>query len=369
VIGSGVLVLVVALIVLLLGGPGSEGAARLRVRRARPAGAATSADGAAPEGAVPEEAVLEGAVPRDVAPAGTVSEAVPADAVHERRNAVPAVPAAPAPAHVVPGPAAEPVAAAALRTGAPLVGVPRAAVPSSAASRPPRGGAGTWRSDLPVQPSPWLPRHSQQRPTAPRVGAGSSPPGPSAALRLPRGRRPSVTRTDLVAVTTAVVASLRAGSDPSRAWQEAIGVRPEPGHAPTVDEVLGALSGGGAAAHDHGVVRSVTTLVGATRLALLLGAPLAVVLERCAATVEADDETAAELDAALAGPRQTATLLGWLPAVGLLLGLLLGADPVGVLTDGGWGTCCGAAGIGLTVLGRLWVRRMIARARAAGGLD
>jgi tight adherence protein B len=367
VIGSGVLVLVVALIVLLLGGSGSEGAARRRVRRARPAGAATSADGAAPEGAV-----LEGAVPHDAAPTDTVSEAVPADAVHERRNAVPAVPAvpaAPAPAHVVPEPAAEAVAAAALRTGAPLVGAPRAAVPSSAASRPPRGGAGTWRSDLPVQPSPWLPRHSQQQPTAPRVGAGSSPPGPSAALRLPRGRRPSVTRTDLVAVTTAVVASLRAGSDPSRAWQEAIGVRPEPGHAPTVDEVLGALSGGGAAAHDRGVVRSVTTLVGATRLALLLGAPLAVVLERCAATVEADDETAAELDAALAGPRQTATLLGWLPAVGLLLGLLLGADPVGVLTDGGWGTCCGAAGIGLTVLGRLWVRRMIARARAAGGLD
>ncbi|HEY0216197.1 MAG TPA: type II secretion protein F [Cellulomonas sp.] len=116
------------------------------------------------------------------------------------------------------------------------------------------------------------------------------------------------------------------------------------------------------------VVGSVLTVVAATRLALTLGAPLAGVLDRCAAGLEADDETASELDAALAGPQQTANLLTWLPVLGLGLGAVLGADPVAVLTDGRWGTATGAVGLGLTLAGRLWVRRMVARARAAGGL-
>lgn len=70
--------------------------------------------------------------------------------------------------------------------------------------------------------------------------------------------------------------------------------------------------------------------------------------------------------AALAGPTQTTTLLTWLPAVGVGLGALLGADPLGALLDGGVGSTAGVAGAALTLAGRAWVRRMVAAARDAG---
>ncbi|HEY0187400.1 MAG TPA: hypothetical protein VGC67_07930 [Cellulomonas sp.] len=212
----------------------------------------------------------------------------------------------------------------------------------------------------------WAPHRQPDR-------AGRSDDGqPGWSRRRRRRREPGPSRDDLLTVVVAVSASLRAGVDPSRAWHEVIGVRPEAGRSPTERDVLGVLSrgdGARAAAHDPGLARSVAAVVAATRLALLLGAPLAAVLDRCARAVEAEEETAAELGAALAGPQQTAGLLGWLPAVGIVLGLLMGADPLAVLTDGGWGSAGGLVGVGLTVLGRLWVHRMVTTARAAGGLD
>ena len=68
------------------------------------------------------------------------------------------------------------------------------------------------------------------------------------------------------------------------------------------------------------------------------GCPLADVLTRFAAQLEAEDDADAARQTALAGPRATVRLLTWLPFLGLGLGLLLGVDPVEVLleTPGAW---------------------------------
>jgi tight adherence protein B len=183
-------------------------------------------------------------------------------------------------------------------------------------------------------------------------------------------RRPPPARGDLIAATVEVTAALRSGADPARAWADVLGTPPARGGAPQEAEVLAALRTGARASRrpDAGLVRSVAVVVAATRLAVVLGAPLSEVLDRCTAALEAEDETASEVEAALAGPRQTAQLLGWLPLVGLVLGLLLGADPLGVLLDGRWGTLAGTGGLVLTLLGRRWISRMIRAARTAGGL-
>lgn len=177
-------------------------------------------------------------------------------------------------------------------------------------------------------------------------------------------------RADLIAVTVEVAAAVRAGAGPAQAWADTLGTAPVRGSAPDEAEVLAALCRGARAPRrpDAGLLRSVAVVVAATRLALVLGAPLSEVLDRCTAALEAEDETASEIEAVLAGPRQTAQLLGWLPAVGLLLGVLLGADPLGVLLDGRWGTLSGTAGLVLTLLGRRWIGRMVRAARTAGGL-
>lgn len=107
-------------------------------------------------------------------------------------------------------------------------------------------------------------------------------------------------------------------------------------------------------------------VIAACRVATELGAPLAPVLDRAIATLEAEQEAATEAAAALAGPRQTVRLLSWLPLWGVLLGILVGASPVTVLLDGGVGSLCLLGGAGCALAGRRWVRGLVADARAAG---
>jgi tight adherence protein B len=106
--------------------------------------------------------------------------------------------------------------------------------------------------------------------------------------------------------------------------------------------------------------------IAACRLTHELGAPLAEVLQRCAEGLTEAGHARAARAVALAGPRATARLLGWLPLLGLLLGAGIGADPVGVLLGGGPGTACLVVGVGLMVLGRRWVGALERAADAAG---
>lgn len=89
------------------------------------------------------------------------------------------------------------------------------------------------------------------------------------------------------------------------------------------------------------------------------GAPVAAVLHRLAATLEADHDAAAQRETALAGPKATVRLLTWLPAVGLGLGMLMGVDPLGALFGSAIGWAILAAGLGFAVAGRFWSAKLI----------
>ena len=95
------------------------------------------------------------------------------------------------------------------------------------------------------------------------------------------------------------------------------------------------------------------------------GCPLADILSRFAAHLEAEDDAEAARQTALAGPRATVRLLSWLPLFGLGLGTVLGVDPVGILIGNPFGIAALAAGIVLTIVGRFWSLRLVRAAMGA----
>jgi tight adherence protein B len=94
-------------------------------------------------------------------------------------------------------------------------------------------------------------------------------------------------------------------------------------------------------------------------IAAASGCPLADVLTRLAAQLEAEDDAEAARQTALAGPKATVTLLTWLPLLGLGLGVALGVDPLSILLGTPFGMAALAAGVGLTVAGRIWSARLV----------
>ena len=95
------------------------------------------------------------------------------------------------------------------------------------------------------------------------------------------------------------------------------------------------------------------------------GCPLAEVLTRFAAQLEAEDDAEAARQTALAGPRATVRLLTWLPFLGLGLGVLLGVEPVAVLLETPLGLAALAAGLALTAAGRIWTSRLVRTAEGS----
>ncbi|MBP3042544.1 hypothetical protein KKR91_14805 [Arthrobacter jiangjiafuii] len=103
-------------------------------------------------------------------------------------------------------------------------------------------------------------------------------------------------------------------------------------------------------------------LAACVRVSERSGAPLAGVLDRYAGQLESSLDQQAARDTALAGPQATVRLLTWLPVGGFGLGYLLGADPVGVLLGSPMGWFAAAAGIALSVIGRLWSAALVRQA-------
>ncbi|GAB2604780.1 hypothetical protein [Pseudactinotalea suaedae] len=194
--------------------------------------------------------------------------------------------------------------------------------------------------------------------------------------RVTRRGRPDVTRV-LVEVAT----RLRAGTQLTEAWRRSL---PDPA-PPWAGEVMGAAGAGMIAATAVTGPRArapapgrwwrrraphagpdVAAAVAACRLAARTGAPLAEIIDVVVAGV-AEAADADELRrTALAGPRATARLLAWLPAGGIALGTMLGADPLAVLLGGGVGGLCLVGGGALFLLGHRWVRALVAEAERAG---
>lgn len=102
------------------------------------------------------------------------------------------------------------------------------------------------------------------------------------------------------------------------------------------------------------------------------GAPVALVLERLAASVRDRAAAMRAVDVALAGPRMTSRLVAALPLVGIGFGMLLGLDPLGALLGSPIGLAVLVAGLALAGVAWLWSRRIVvaaSRGRHAAGLE
>ena len=98
------------------------------------------------------------------------------------------------------------------------------------------------------------------------------------------------------------------------------------------------------------------------RMSESAGAPLATSLERAAEHAEERIDALLGRQSALAAPRATGRILSWLPLLGLGLGVLMGSDPVGVLTGSVLGVLTGLFGLGLAFAGRRWTAALVHRA-------
>ena len=98
-----------------------------------------------------------------------------------------------------------------------------------------------------------------------------------------------------------------------------------------------------------------------------VGAPLADTLRAVAGSVRDDVEIRADVRIALAEPTSSARLMMWLPVLGLLIGVGLGLDTIGVLFRTVPGGICLLGGIGLIVLARFWTRRLVHAAQPEPG--
>ncbi len=102
-------------------------------------------------------------------------------------------------------------------------------------------------------------------------------------------------------------------------------------------------------------------------VAAAVGAPFAEVLRDLAEALRDAGDLADEVRIALAEPAGTARLLLWLPPAGLLLGAVLGFDPLGVVLTQPLAAVCIAAGAALVLGARQWTRGLVRRAQPAPG--
>ncbi|MET9759594.1 type II secretion system F family protein [Streptomyces sp. NPDC006372] len=177
-------------------------------------------------------------------------------------------------------------------------------------------------------------------------------------------RRTRERRADaVIALCGALAGEVRAGRQPGEALLRA--TRDCGGLADAQATVLAAARFGGdvpgalaTAARQPGA-EGLRGLAACWRVAVDQGAGLAAGLDRLTTALRAERDQRSDLRAQLAGARTTAVMLAGLPALGLLIGTALGADPLHVLLHTTAGLGCLVAGGALEGLGLWWVLRIV----------
>lgn len=224
---------------------------------------------------------------------------------------------------------------------------------------------------------------------APAAGIGALLAGPGGSLaaailagtvttrwRAGQDRRAAATAaTGLSDVLGVLVAELRAGAHPGDALKAAAGT-PAADRSPGVPpDVLRALAAAAATASLGGNVPAVLRSAGpaplrswwdrladAWSLADRYGIPLADLLDAVRSDTAHRVRFATEVQARLAGPRASASVLAGLPLLGLALGQAVGAAPVRVLCQTPVGQVLLVIGTGLACAGVQWSARLVSGA-------
>ena len=178
----------------------------------------------------------------------------------------------------------------------------------------------------------------------------------TASERARRNRADETTR-----VTVGLAMLLRAGQIPTAALTETAAdcaaLAPVAAVAKLGGDVPRALTEVADAPGREGLAR----VAEAWRVAERTGAPVASVLLQVAEGLRAERELAGVIEAELAMARGSARIMAFLPLGALLLGSLVGANPLGVLLDHPLGLVLALAGVGLAAAGVVWTERLAAR--------
>ncbi|MFC9506023.1 type II secretion system F family protein [Streptomyces sp. NPDC057002] len=173
----------------------------------------------------------------------------------------------------------------------------------------------------------------------------------------------------VIALCGALAGEVRAGRQPGEALLRA--ARDCGGLVDARATVLAAARFGGdvpgaleAAARQPGG-EGLRGLAACWRVAVDQGAGLAAGLDRLTAALRVERDQRSDLRAQLAGARATAVMLACLPALGLLIGTALGAEPLHVLLHTAAGLGCLVVGGVLEGLGLWWVLRIVRGAEEA----
>lgn len=170
---------------------------------------------------------------------------------------------------------------------------------------------------------------------------------------------------ELAEAVARITEELRTGSHPAAAlagWQ-ADGPRAREVLGPAAaagrlgDDVAAAL--GRSAAQHPEIGADVERVAQAWSLAERHGIPLVELLGSIRDGMRWRARFGGAVRAELAGPRATATVLTGLPLLGLGLGQLIGADPIGVLRSGLLGQALLVAGVGLAAAGMAWSEHIL----------
>ncbi|MEE4024447.1 type II secretion system protein F [Gordonia sp. PKS22-38] len=187
--------------------------------------------------------------------------------------------------------------------------------------------------------------------------------------RTRRSRRHDREVADLLRALSVMIAELSVGATPPRACASAAAeIRSSDGHSDAVADGLAAMAsraelGGDVvvdarAGHDLAWHRIAVSWQMADRH----GLPMIELLESARSDLLARQQFAARTRAGLAGPRATATVLAGLPVIGVILGQMMGADPLTVLLGGGVGGILLNLGTVLSIAGWAWSQRITDRA-------
>jgi tight adherence protein B len=97
------------------------------------------------------------------------------------------------------------------------------------------------------------------------------------------------------------------------------------------------------------------------QLAQTHGLAIAALMQAAQRDIVERERFSARVDAGMAGARTTAAVLAGLPVLGVGLGQLIGADPVGFLFSGGAGGWLLVIGVALACVGLIWSDRITGR--------
>lgn len=167
----------------------------------------------------------------------------------------------------------------------------------------------------------------------------------------------------------AVLASeLRAGRSPEEALRRASEVACGVAASALTAAVTAAAYGGSVPdtllryAGDSAVPQMLRGLAACWRVCQGMGTSLATAVDLLEEALRADRQRRENVAAELAAPRASALVLSALPAVGLLLGTTMGADPLHVLLRSPIGNACLVVGVALDLLGLWWTGRIVRKA-------